>query len=73
MLLKRHGKAILGVKGVLRVVGVPTPVVVHGVQHIIHPPIHVGAWPEGAPRTRLIVIAEGVDHAPVEPSLTEDG
>jgi G3E family GTPase len=56
-------------KGLLRVAGVPTPVVIHGVQHTIHPPIHLGAWPEGAPRTCLIVIAKGVDQARVEASL----
>ena len=50
MLLNRHGQAILRVKGLLRVVGVSTPVVIQGVQHTIHPPIHLGAWPEGAPR-----------------------
>ena len=69
MLLNRHGRAILRVKGLLRVVGVPTPVVIHGIQRTIHPPIHLGAWPEGVPRTCLILIAEGVDHARVEASL----
>lgn len=70
MLLNRHGRAILRVKGLLRVAGVSTPVVIHGVQHTIHPPIHLDAWPEGAPpRTRLIVIAKGLDQARVEASL----
>jgi len=69
MLLNRHGQAILRVKGLLHVAGVPTPVVVHGVQHTIHPPTHLAAWPDGAPQTRLIVIAKGVDRARVETSL----
>jgi G3E family GTPase len=69
MLLNRHGQAVLRVKGLLRVAGVPTPVVIHGVQHTIHPPTHLAAWPDGAPQTRLIVIAKGVDGAFVEASL----
>ena len=69
MLLNRHGRAILRIKGLLHVAGVPTPVVIHGVQHTIHPPTHLAAWPEGAPQTRLIVIAKGVDRARVETSL----
>jgi len=69
MLLNRHGQAILRIKGLLHVAGVPTPVVIHGVQHTIHPPTHLAAWPDGAPQTRLIVIAKGVDRARVETSL----
>jgi hypothetical protein len=63
MLLHRHSRAILQVKGLLCVAGVPTPVVLYGVQHTIHPPTHLAAWPEGGPRTRLIVIAKGLDGA----------
>jgi G3E family GTPase len=69
MLLNRHGRAILRIKGLLHVAGVPTPVVIHGVQHTIHQPTHLPAWPDGAPQTRLIVIAKGVDRAHVETSL----
>jgi G3E family GTPase len=69
MLLHRHGRAVLRVKGLLCVAGVPTPVVIHGVQHTIHPPTHLAAWPEGAARTRLIVIAKGLDRGRVEASL----
>jgi G3E family GTPase len=69
MLLNRHGRAILRIKGLLHVAGVPTPVVIHGVQHTIHQPTHLAAWPDGTPQTRLIVIAKGVDRARVEGSL----
>ena len=69
MLLHRHSRTILRVKGLLCVAGVPTPVVIHGVQHTIHPPIHLAAWPEGAPGTRLIIIAKGLDRGRVEASL----
>src|SRR5438046_2365735 len=45
MLLHAHGEDILRVKGLLQVVGVPTPVVIHGVQHLVHPPVHLDGWP----------------------------
>jgi len=69
MLLHRHGQAILRVKGLLDIAGSPTPVVIHGVQHTIHPPSHLAAWPEGKAGTRLIVIAKGVDGSRLAPSL----
>ena len=59
MLLNRHGQNILRVKGMLYITGVSTPVIIHGVQHTIHPPTHLDAWPEGRPGTRLIFIAKG--------------
>jgi G3E family GTPase len=70
MLLNCHGRAILRIKGLLHIAGVSTPVVIHGVQHTIHQPTHLAAWPDGTPQTRLIVIAKGVDRARVETSLT---
>ena len=38
MLLHAHGESVLRVKGILNVQGLATPVVIHGVQHVIHPP-----------------------------------
>ena len=61
MLLNRHGQDILRVKGLLEVEGVEQPVVVQGVQHLIHKPLHLDAWPEGRRGTRLVVIARGLD------------
>ena len=69
MLLNRHGSAILRVKGLLNVVGTDRPVVVQGVQHTIHKPEHLPAWPSGEARTRLVVIARGLDPALVERSF----
>jgi G3E family GTPase len=56
MLLHRWGQDILRVKGILNVQGSPLPVVVHGVQHLIHPPMHLDAWPDDDRRSRLILI-----------------
>ena len=69
MLLHRHGNAVLRVKGILNVEGSPTPVAVHGVQHLVHPPIHMAAWPDGDHRSRLVFIVEDLERAVIERSL----
>jgi G3E family GTPase len=69
MLLHRHGDNVLRVKGLLRVVDVPAPVVVHGVQHLVHPPLHLDAWPSTDHRTRLVFIVRGLSRAVIERSL----
>ena len=63
MLLNRHGAKILRLKGLVAIEGADTPVVVQGVQHMIHKPVHLKAWPDADRRTRLVVIAEGIDPA----------
>jgi G3E family GTPase len=58
MLLHSHGNAILRVKGILNVRGSEAPTVVHGVQHLIHPPVHLSAWPTDDRRSRLVLIGD---------------
>lgn len=69
MLLNRHGTAVLRVKGILNVEGSATPVAVHGVQHLVHPPIHMAAWPDADRRSRLVFIVDGLDRSAIERSL----
>ncbi len=69
MLLNRHGGEVLRVKGMLNVAGSPTPVAVHGVQHLVHPPIHLAAWPDADRRSRLVFIVKGLDREMIERSL----
>ena len=70
MLLNRHGSAVLRVKGILNVEGSPTPVAVHGVQHLVHPPIHMAAWPDDDRRSRLVFVVDGLERAVIERSLS---
>jgi G3E family GTPase len=70
MLLNRHGTAVLRVKGILNVAGSPAPVAVHGVQHLVHPPVHMAAWPDEDRRSRLVFIVDGLDRALIERSLS---
>jgi G3E family GTPase len=69
MLLHRHGNELLRVKGILNVADAETPVAVHAVQHLVHPPRHLGAWPDGDRRSRLVFIARGLDPALIERSF----
>jgi len=69
MLLNRHGERVLRVKGILNVVGSPTPVAIHGVQSLVHPPVHMAAWPDGDRRSRLVFIVDGLERSAVERSL----
>jgi G3E family GTPase len=69
MLLHRHGDLLLRVKGILNVADAETPVAVHAVQHLVHPPRHLGAWPDGDRRSRLVFIARGLDPALIERSF----
>jgi G3E family GTPase len=69
MLLNRHGSNILRVKGVLHVMGDNRPVILHGVQHTIHPPEHVEHWPEDDRCSELIFITRGINADRVTDSL----
>ncbi len=68
MLLNRHGANVLRLKGVLDLEGVESPVVIQGVQHQIHAPQHLAAWP-GPRETTIVVIAKRLDPALVKRSF----
>jgi G3E family GTPase len=61
MLVNRHGSRILRVKGILSLRGEANPVAVHGVQHLVHPPQHLGAWPDADHRSKLVFIVDGIE------------
>ncbi len=60
------GSRILRVKGILNVEGNAQPVVVHGVQHIFHPPVTLPAWPSEDRRSRLVFITHDVSRDVIE-------
>src|SRR5579872_6812679 len=69
MLLHHHGTDVLRVKGLLNTGDGAPPVVVHGVQHLVHPPVHLDAWPDGDHRSRIIFIVRGLKRQDVARSL----
>lgn len=68
MLLQARGRDVLRVKGFLDV-GDTGPLLVNGVQHVVHPPAHLEAWPDNDRRSRLVFIARDVEPRQVEESL----
>ena len=51
MIRGMRGADLLRVKGIVNVADHPRgPVVIHGVQHVFHPPKFLEQWPEGAKR-----------------------
>ncbi|MBI2740403.1 MAG: GTP-binding protein [Rhodospirillales bacterium] len=69
MLLNRHGDRVLRVKGILNVADAGAPVAIHGVQWLVHPPVHMAAWPDDDRRSRLVFIVDGLERSLVERSL----
>jgi len=68
MLLQSRGEEVLRVKGLLNV-GEPGPLLLNGVQHVIHPPVHLDNWPDADRRSRIVFIARDLDPSLVEASL----
>jgi G3E family GTPase len=57
LLLATHGDKVLRLKGIVKVAEHPdTPLVVHGVQHVLHPPARLPQWPDADHTTRLVFI-----------------
>ncbi|MCA3301451.1 MAG: GTP-binding protein [Roseomonas sp.] len=70
MLAITRGASILRMKGILNLEGEDRPVVLHGVQHVFHPPERLAAWPAGHDRqSRLVFILRDLDRAVVEEGL----
>lgn len=62
LLRSTEGDRILRMKGVVQVRGdEERPLVLHGVQRILHPPIRLDRWPQGRRETRLVIIGEHLD------------
>jgi G3E family GTPase len=64
ILRQAHGPNLLRVKGVVGLTDDPErPVVIHGVQHMFHPPHRLAGWPDGDRRTRLVFIVKDLDES----------
>ncbi len=69
LLLKKHGDKILRVKGILYTSRDDFPVLIHGVQHVVHPPVHAPGLKEKDAISRLVFITKGMDKSAVLESL----
>src|SRR5581483_7174287 len=69
-LAEHCGADLLRLKGLVDVAESPDrPAVIHGVQHVFHPPAWADRWPSADRRTRLVFIMRGVPQAWVEALL----
>lgn len=61
-----RGPDLLRVKGIVNVEGESGPVAIHGVQHIFHPPVKLGAWHAADRRSRIVFIVKNIPRASIE-------
>jgi len=56
------GARLLRLKGLVDVLESPgRPAVIHGVQHVFHPPAWLDGWPDADRSTRIVVISQGLE------------
>jgi G3E family GTPase len=62
LLRSAHGPKLLRMKGIVRLAEEPEqPVVLHMVQHVLHPPARLAAWPDADRRTRLVFVTHDLE------------
>ncbi|WP_028225087.1 CobW family GTP-binding protein [Paraburkholderia ferrariae] len=60
VLLAYHGERVLRVKGICAFAGETAPVVLHGVQQLLHEPLRLDSWPDDERRSRIVFIVQGL-------------
>ncbi|MDB5595384.1 MAG: cobalamin synthesis protein [Hyphomicrobiales bacterium] len=64
-----RGADLLRMKGILNVAGEPGPVVLQGVQHLLHPLTRLARWPDADRRSRIVFITQNIPEAALRNSL----
>src|SRR6202011_5974066 len=65
-----RGDDLLRMKAIVALSDRPDePVVLHGVQHLFHPPVLLPAWPSEDRRTRMVFITRGLLREEIETTL----
>ena len=76
MLTMYRGPDLLRIKGILNVKETDKPIVLHGVQHMFHPPVELERWPSEDRRSRIVFITRDLDRETVQgmlQALTDSG
>ena len=68
-LIMLRGPDILRVKGIVHLIGIETPFVFHGVQHLFDPPVPLNDWQGKNRQSRIVVIARDMTSAELVFSL----
>jgi G3E family GTPase len=66
VLTSLRGPDLLRVKGIINVEGEAGPVVIHGVQHIFHPPLKLEQWHGAERHSRIVFIVRNIPRASIE-------
>ncbi len=62
LLRSTHGPNLLRMKAIVNVEETPDrPMVLHGVQHVLHPASQLAAWPDDDRRTRMVFIVRDIE------------
>ena len=69
LLVHRHGRNVLRIKGLLDVPGAKGPISLNVVQHFIHAPIYLDGWPDADHSSRLVFIVQKLDQDAIRMSL----
>jgi G3E family GTPase len=68
LLRSLHGPKLLRLKGIVHIAEQPElPLVIHGVQHILHPAVRLERWPDDDRRTRIVLITRDLRAGEVTP------
>ena len=71
MIAAMRGDDLLRVKGIVHLADDPEhPMVIHGVQHLFHPPETLPRWPSDDRRTRIVFITRNMDAEEIEATLS---
>jgi len=60
-LIQDYSDKLLRIKGILNFKGTDTPLIIHGVQHLLHPLASLASWPDEDHRTRIVFITRDLD------------
>lgn len=67
LLMAERGSDLLRIKGIVNIAEEPeTPMVIHGVQHVIHAPAYLEAWPSEDRDSRLVFIVKDISKEQIE-------
>lgn len=67
LLRSYHGPNLLRVKGIVKLEDdEDRPMVIHGVQHVFHPPARLDAWPDDDHRSRLVFITKDIERSELD-------
>jgi G3E family GTPase len=71
-LVETRSAELLRVKGIINIRECPgEPLVIHGVQHIFHPPVRMEGWPSDDHRTRIVMITRHWDESGIAAQFAE--